>query len=71
MPRKMQRKWEGMMTSPSISKGKYTRLPDINHDGCQSLTFPSLTFLRLPVQPEGEGSMGESCCLFARRLRPV
>ncbi len=33
VPRKLQRKWEGIMTLPSISKGEYPRKFNMNRDG--------------------------------------
>lgn len=50
---------------------KYAAPLNIDPDGRRSLTFPSLTSLRFPVQPEGEGLLGESCGLLACSLRPV
>ncbi len=33
VPRKLQRKWEGIVTLPSISKGKYPRKFNMKRDG--------------------------------------
>lgn len=59
------------MTSRSISKGKNSRLPNINRDSRQLLTFLSLTLLRFPVQPGGEGALGESYGILPCSLRFV